>query len=137
MQKITFLLILAFTISSCISTKSTIKNIDETAVRPRIIGKQFVLTEYATDSKYGIDSDYPINIGIVSINSEESFINYFFNGIEGKNGEKIEYKKIDTCCPFPTNHSNMGAGLLSMYEVNLEGSNKKQIYYFNFCRKNV
>lgn len=135
MQKTATLLLLFLTITSCISTKSTIKNIDDSAVRPQIKGGHFVITEYATDSKYGIDADYPINIGIISVNSEESFIGYFFKALEGKNGEKIEYKKIDTCCPFPTKHSNMGAGLLYMYEVNLEGSTKKENFYFNIYEK--
>jgi hypothetical protein len=135
MKKIALIFILIFSITSCISTKSTIQNINNDAIRPQIKGKQFVFTEYAKDSNYGIDSDYPINIGIISIHSEESFVSYFFNGIEGKNGEKIEYKKIDTCCPFPTKHSNMGAGLLTMYEANLEGSTKKQTFYFNIYEK--
>lgn len=135
MKKIFFILTIFIFMSSCISTKSTLKNIDDTAIRPQIKAGQFVLTEYAMNSNYGTDSDYPINIGLISPASEESFIKYFFNAILGANGEKIEYKKIDTCCPFPTKHSNMGAGLLFMYEVNLEGSSKKQIFYFNIYEK--
>jgi hypothetical protein len=132
-------LIIAFlffsTFTSCISTKSTIKNIDDKAVRPQVKNNMFLITEYATEAKYGIDADYPINIGIISERSEETFISYFFNGLEGPKGEKIEFKKIDTCCPFPTKHSTMGAGLLTIYEANLEGSTKKQNFYFNIYEK--
>tara|TARA_B110000503_G_C7131683_1_gene407053 strand:+ start:1204 stop:1659 length:456 start_codon:yes stop_codon:yes gene_type:complete len=131
----TLFVILLVSMSSCISTKSTIKNIDQTAVRPFVKNKMFLLTEYAKDSKYGTDTDYPINIGIINANLEPVFIAYFFNGIEGPKGEKIVFKKIDSCCPFPSKNSNMGAGLLAVYEANFEGSNKKQIYYFNIYEK--
>lgn len=120
---------------SCTSTKSTIKNIDDNAVKPLVKNNRFQITEYASQSNYGIDPDYPVNIGIISERSEETFISFFFNGIEGPNGEKIEFKKIDTCCPFPTKHSNMGAGLLTIYEVNIAGSSKKQNFYFNIYEK--
>ena len=126
--------ILVFT-SSCISIKSTIKNIDNEAIRPIVKNGHFVFIEYATESNYGTDSDYPVNIGIVSDKSVEIFVGYFFNGLQGQNGEKVEFKKLETCCPFPTKHSNMGAGLLNVYEANLEGSTKKQTFYFNIYEK--
>lgn len=135
MKKLFFIITIITITSSCISTKSTIRNIDNTAIRPQIKNTMFVITEYATESKYGIDADYPINIGIISDRSEETFVSYFFNGLEGPNGEKIEFKKTDTCCPFPTKHSNMGAGLLSIYEANFVGSNQKQNFYFNIYEK--
>lgn len=135
MKKIFFIFSIISLTTSCISTKSTIKNIDNDAIRPGIKNGMFLITEYATDSKYGVDADYPVNIGVIGQNSEEQFVNYFFNGLEGPKGEKIQFKKTETCCPFPTEHSNMGAGLLSMYEVNLEGSPKKQIFYFNVYEK--
>ena len=135
MKKIFFIFSIILLTTSCISTKSTIKNIDNDAIRPAIKNGMFVITEYATDSKYGVDADYPVNIGVIGQNSEEQFVSYFFNGLEGPNGEKIQFKKTETCCPFPTKHSNMGAGLLSMYEVNLEGSSKKQVFYFNVYEK--
>lgn len=135
MKKILFIFSIISLTTSCVSTKSTIKNIDNDAVRPAIKNGMFVITEYATDSKYGVDADYPVNIGVFGQNSEDQFVSYFFKGLEGPNGEKIEFKKTETCCPFPTKNSNMGAGLLSMYEVNLEGSSKKQIFYFNVYEK--
>ena len=135
MKKLIFILSILFLSTSCISTKSSIKNIDNDAIRPVIKNDHFIFTEYATESNYGIDSDYPVNIGIVSDKSVEAFVGYFFNGLQGPNGEKVEYKKIETCCPFPTKHSNMGAGLLNVYEVNFKGSNKKLTFYFNIYEK--
>lgn len=134
-MKYFFSLLIAFTLTSCVSTKSTLKNIDNTALRPLVKDKAYVITEYATDSKYGYDQDYPINIGFINEKQEDINIQYYFSGLEGPNGEKISYKKVDTCCPFPTKNSLMGAGTIGIYEVTFEGSNKNITLYFNIYEK--
>ncbi|WP_333810130.1 2-dehydro-3-deoxyphosphooctonate aldolase [Flavobacterium sp.] len=134
-MKYLFSLLVIFLLTGCVSTKSTLKNVDPKAIRPAIKDKAYVITEYATDSKYAYDQDYPINIGNIRENQENINIEYFFNGLEGPNGEKIYYRKVDTCCPFPTENSLMGAGTLSIYEVTFEGSNKKITLYFNIYEK--
>jgi hypothetical protein len=134
-MKYFFSLLIALTLTSCVSTKSTLKNIDNTALRPLVKDKAYVITEYATDSKYGYDQDYPINIGFINEKQEDINIQYYFSGLEGPNGEKISYKKVDTCCPFPTKNSLMGAGTIGIYEVTFEGSNKKITLYFNIYEK--
>jgi hypothetical protein len=58
-------------LSSCVSTESTLKNIDKTAIRPAIKNKAYAITEYATDTKYGYDKDYPINIGFIHEKQED------------------------------------------------------------------
>lgn len=122
-------------LTSCVSTKSTIKNIDNTAVRPAVKDKAYVITEYADDNNYGYDQDYPINIGYIHERQEDINIQYYFKGLEGPKGQKISYKKIDTCCPFPTKNSLMGAGTIGIYEVTFEGNTKPIILYFNCYEK--
>ena len=134
-MKYFFSLLIAFTLTSCVSTKSTIKNIDSTALRPLVRDQAYIITEYATDAKYGYDEDYPINIGFINEKQEDINIQYFFNGLSGPNGEKIVYKKIDTCCPFPSKNSLMGAGTIGIYEVSFEGSSKTILLYFNIYEK--
>jgi hypothetical protein len=134
-MKYFFFLLIAFTLTSCVSTKSTIKNIDSTALRPLVRDQAYIITEYATDAKYGYDEDYPINIGFINEKQENINIQYYFSGLEGPNGEKISYKKVDTCCPFPTKNSLMGAGTIGIYEVTFEGINKKITLYFNIYEK--
>lgn len=134
-MKYFFFLLIAFTLTSCVSTKSTIKNIDSTALRPLVRDQAYIITEYATDAKYGYDEDYPINIGFINEKQENINIQYYFSGLEGPNGEKISYKKVDTCCPFPTKNSLMGAGTIGIYEVTFEGSDKKITLYFNIYEK--
>ena len=131
-----FLLLIPILIISCTSTKSTLQNVDNNAIKPKIRNNAFLITEYAKDSKYGYDADYPINIGLILERQEELYIGYFFNGLEGENGKTIEnFKKVDTCCPFPTTHNTMGAGTLAIYEVTFEGSTKKVRLYFNIYEK--
>lgn len=103
--------------TSCISTKSTIKNIDNSAIKPVIKDGAYVIKEYADSKKYGYDQDYPINIGVIQDKNEDIYVSYFFNGLAGPNGEKLTYKKTDTCCPFPTKYNKIGGGLLTIYEV--------------------
>jgi hypothetical protein len=39
--------------------------------------------------------------------------------LAGPNGEKIFYEKLESCCPFPTKRSEIGAGFLDVYQLQL------------------
>lgn len=124
---------------SCISTKNTIQNIDDTAVLPKIFVGQFVLTETALDSKYGYSEFYPINLGFSKFeNSNNQNVNRFFNSITGPNGEKVTYRLLETCCPFPSKNNKMGAGTLDLYEIYFdEKATDKKIYINTFEKGKV
>lgn len=135
-SKIVFLLFTSILmLSSCGSIKSTIQNIDNSAIKPTIKNKQFLLTEYDKEGKYGYDMDYPINLGFENEKYSPKNVEYFFNAISGPNGKKISYEKIDTCCPFPTKKSAVGAGTLDIYQISFEGTEKKIILYINIYEK--
>ncbi|MET0759753.1 MAG: 2-dehydro-3-deoxyphosphooctonate aldolase [Flavobacterium sp.] len=133
------LLILILTIfSSCVSTKSTLKNVDDNAPIPKLTSDNiFVITEYSKDPKYGYDPDYPINIFFR--NTKDDAINQqrFLNALAGPNGESLVFKKLESCCPFPTKRSEMGAGFLDVYEVTWAGQNKPVKLYMNIYEKSV
>ncbi len=135
------LIILSFllVITSCVSTKNTIQNIDDNAILPQIVEGQFLLTETATDSKYGYSEFYPVNLGFSKYeNSNNLNVNRFFNAITGPNGEKVTYKIIETCCPFPSKNNKMGAGTLDLYEIYFNGTlSDKKIYINTFEKGNV
>ena len=126
-------------LASCVSTKNTIQNIDDTAVLPKIFAGQFVLTETANDSEYGYSEFYPINLGFSKFeNSNNSNVNRFFSSITGANGEKVTYKLLETCCPFPSKNNKMGAGTLDLYEIYLdEKASNKKIYINTFEKGKV
>ncbi len=63
MKKIFGLVASLFLFASCISTKSTLKNVDDNAPVPQLTkNNTFVITAFSKDKKYGYDKDYPINI---------------------------------------------------------------------------
>lgn len=136
-SKAILLLFVITLLSSCGAIKSTIKNIDNTAIKPQVKNEQFLITEYAKDSNYGYDKDYPINLGFENEKNSPKNIEYFFNGLEGPKGENIFYIKKENCCPYPTKRSVMGAGTLEVYEVSIEGSEKKLQLYLNIYEKGI
>lgn len=138
MKKIALLIVLAIFTSSCVSTKSTLKNVDDNA--PDLILKKdntFAITQFAKDKKYGYDPDYPVNIFFQNTNSETLNETRFLNALAGPNGEKITYTRLETCCPFPTKRSNMGAGFLNVYELKWEGQKKPVKLYLNIYEKGI
>jgi len=138
MKKIAILIVLLISASSCISTKSTLKNVDDNA--PDLILKKdntFSITQFAKDKKYGYDPDYPINIFFQNTNNEALNETRFLNALAGPNGEKITYSRLETCCPFPTKRSNMGAGFLNVYELKWDGQKKPVKLYLNIYEKGI
>jgi hypothetical protein len=135
---ISYASILLFTISltSCISTKSTLKNIDDNA--PNLIlakNNTFVITDYSQDSKYGYDPDYPVNVFFRNSKDEDINAHRFLNALAGPKGEKITYTKLESCCPFPSKRTEMGAGFLDVYEITWEGQPKPIKLYINIYEK--
>ena len=139
MQKIFYsLLLIAFVCASCVSTKSTIKNIDNNAAIPRLTKENaFVLTKYSSDTKYGYDKDYPINVFYKNSKDENLNAVRFLNALAGPNGEKINFEKIESCCPFPSANSEMGAGFLDVYKITIDGIKKTKVLYFNIYERGV
>lgn len=128
--------ILVLLLFACGATKSTIKNIDDTAPVPMLKkNNSFVLTEQSQDPKYGYDQDYPINIFYRSTSNDSINQERFLKALAGPNGEKLFYKKLESCCPFPTKQSEIGAGLLDVYQVNWVGCKRPLILYFNIYEK--
>jgi hypothetical protein len=136
MKKFLLTGLVALALGSCISTKNTIKNIDDKAVMPAINKtNEFILTETSTDKKYGYDADYPVNLGFMKFETAEINVKRYFGALTGPEGEQVTYTKVDTCCPFPTEKYNMGAGLLDIYEVTWKGLHQPKRIYVNLYEK--
>ncbi len=137
MKKVLFLFSISILISSCVSTRSTIKNVDDSA--PDLIVKgdnTFEINQFSTDKKYGYDKDYPINIFYKTTNTDANQ-ERFLNALAGPKGEKITFTKLESCCPFPTKRSDMGAGFLDVYELKWEGQKKPILLYINIYEKGI
>ncbi|MFB3387165.1 2-dehydro-3-deoxyphosphooctonate aldolase [Flavobacterium sp. LAR06] len=138
MKKIAFFIILLITATSCVSSKSTLKNVDDNA--PDLVLKKdntFAITLFSNDKKYGYNPDYPINIFYQNTRNETLNETRFLNALAGPNGEKITYKRLETCCPFPTKRSDMGAGFLNVYELTWPGQKKPVTLYLNVYEKGI
>ena len=136
MKKISLFIVLLISITSCTRTHSTIKNVDDNAPTPKLIDNNtFAITEYSKDKKYGYDKDYPINIFFYNTRNESINQQRFLNALAGPNGEQITFTKLESCCPFPTKRSEMGAGLLDVYQLRWKGLETPVTLYLNIYEK--
>jgi hypothetical protein len=134
--KLTLFAALISVFTSCVSTRSTLKNVDDNAPFPTLTQENtFVLTEYAKDKKYGYDADYPANVFYINAKDENLNAERYLNALAGPNGEKITFTKIESCCPFPTKRIEMGAGFLDVYELKWEGQEKPIRLYINIYER--
>ncbi|WP_339656671.1 2-dehydro-3-deoxyphosphooctonate aldolase [Flavobacterium frigidarium] len=136
MQKIFLLLLVTLLSASCVSTKSTLKNVDDNAPIPLLtVDNTFVIKEFSTDKRYGYDKDYPVNVFYYTTRNETINQERYLNALAGPKGQKISFKKLESCCPFPSKRSEMGAGFLDVYEVTWEGLKTPVILYMNIYEK--
>ena len=136
MKKIFGLVASLFLFVSCISTKSTLKNVDNNAPVPQLTkNNTFVITEFSKDKKYGYDRDYPINIFYRGTKDDVINQQRFLNALAGPNGEAITFSKLESCCPFPSKNTEMGAGFLDVYEIKWEGLKKPILLYLNIYER--
>lgn len=132
------LLVLLSVFCSCVSTKSTLKNVDDHAPIPKLNSNNvFVITEYSKDAKYGYNPDYPINVFYKNTKSETANQERYLNALAGPKGETITYKKVETCCPFPTKNIEIGVGLLDIYEITWTGQKTPIRLHLNYFEKGV
>ena len=135
-MKLSFSLVLLTFFTSCVSTKSTLKNVDDNAPIP-LLSKEntFVITAYSKDKKYGYDPDYPINVFYKNSKDENLNAERFLKALAGPNGEKLTFAKLESCCPCPTKKSEMGGGFLDIYELKWEGQINAIKLYLNIYEK--
>ncbi len=138
MRNAIFYIALVLSISACTSTKSTLQNTDDNAPDLQLASNNtFIIKEYSTDKKYGYDKDYPINIFFNNTANETINQERFLNALSGPKGEKISFTKLESCCPFPTKRSEMGAGFLDVYELKWNGQKKPTLLYLNIYEKGI
>ena len=138
MKKAILFVTLLLLSASCVSTKSTLKNVDDNA--PNLVlskDNTFVITAFSKDKKYGYDADYPVNLFYKNTTNETINQERFLNALAGPKGEKITYTKLQSCCPFPTKRTDLGAGLLDVYELKWEGQKKPAKLYLNIFEKGI
>ena len=130
------LLLILLVFSSCISTRNTIKNIDNNAPSLVLLANNtFEIKLSSKDKRYGYNKDYPINLLYVSTLNDTINQPRFLNALTGPKGEKIKYRKLENCCPFASKNSQSGAGVLDVYELSWIGQKKPISIYINIYEK--
>lgn len=138
MKKTALFIALLIVTVSCVTSKSTLKNVDDNApVLTLSQNNTFIITEYSKDKKYGYDQDYPINIFYRTTKQDSINQQRFLNALTGPKGEKITYIKLESCCPFPTKSTDLGAGFLDVYELKWSGQKKPVKLYLNIYEKGI
>ena len=137
MKKLILSALLLFLVTSCISTKSTIKNIDDTIPGPELneLLNCFIITKLAKDPKYGFDEDYPVNVGFTNVADGNANQVRFLSSLTGPKGEKLKFKIKSSCCPYPTKKTEMGAGTIDIFEITWDGLSKPILMYINKYEK--
>jgi hypothetical protein len=119
-----------------VSTKSTLRNVDVNAPIPQLTANNtFVITQFSKDPKYGYNRDFPINVFYRNTKDETINQQRYLNALTGPKGEKLFFKKMEVCCPFPSKNSEMGGGFLDIYEVTWVGQKSPIKLYLNIYEK--
>ena len=134
MKKYTFILLALLLTISCSSKKqaTTATKQKSTYVKQKLKDNNtFVIKEISTDKTYGYSEDNAIEVGGVKDSEGPQNERRYLNALTGPNGEKISYKRKGSCCQFKTENGIMGGGMMDMYEVSWENSNKTVTLYIN------
>jgi len=119
-------------LTACVSTQSTLKNVEPYAPAPVLRNaSQFRVTDKAVDGRYGYDPDYPVNVYYQSAKNDSLNAWRYLRALAGPQGQPLHIKKLGSCCPFPTKNHKMGAGLLDQYELRWEGCPNPLLLYVN------
>ena len=94
-------------------------------------GPYLQLSETASSPTYGYTQSMPILVSFEGPENGPQNSRRYLNSLRGPKGEVIEYERRGSCCPFETGHSELGAGMLDVYELTYAGLAKPIVLYIN------
>ncbi len=139
MKNILYTILIALFFTACVSQKATVsKSKSETSStsngkHPQILVNKyaFLVEKYADDKTYGFEPENAIKVGGVADSEGPINERRFLNALAGPQGEELEYYRIGSCCPQPSENSAYGQALLDKYAVYHEGSADTLVLYIN------
>jgi hypothetical protein len=88
------------------------------------------ISTVSADPTYGYTSQNPVKVaGLAESGPRAEQV--FLSALRGPNGETIEYWRRGACCPFDTKFSELGTGLLDVYEVTYAGLGEPLLLYLD------
>lgn len=88
-----------------------------------------------SDTRYGYSESNPIKVGGVSEGPTRE--REYLSSLSGPNGELVWYVRQGSCCPFDTENSPFGGGMLDKYSVTYEGKSDTVTLYLNMYDEDV
>jgi hypothetical protein len=87
------------------------------------------------DPSYGYNEQNPIELGgfLRGTKYEGVHVEYF-QSLLGPNGERVQVKRLGSCCAFEDSSMPFGGGLLDKYELTYKGVSKPIIIYVNLYK---
>lgn len=96
----------------------------------------YKLNNYTNDKTYGYSENNPVKVGGIKENEGPTNERRFLNALVGKNGEKVMYVRVGSCCVFDTPNGLMeNKGLLDRYKVFFENRTDTIYLYLNMYDK--
>ncbi len=92
------------------------------------------LTKTSTDKTYGFTEGNPLKVG-TGPESGPANQRMYLDLLRDAQGKPIRYKRIQSCCPYTSEHGFMGTALLDQYEISYFDAKKKlrtAIVYISF-----
>jgi len=77
----------------------------------------FTVSTQSLDQAYGYGPDKPVKVGGASENQGPFRERLFLEQLSGPKGQALRYQRKGSCCPFATPNSDLGTGMLDIYEV--------------------
>ena len=90
-------------------------------------------TTSTNDNSYGYSKENPIKLGngVFSFGDGSTKEREFLDTLIGPNGEKVTYRRLESCCFFKTPNGYNNGALLEKYEIAYVGLKQPIILYLN------
>lgn len=139
MKNIFYTILITLFITACGSQKNIVTDKKETVTsssngkHPQILVNSyaFLVEKYASDKTYGFNPENAIKVGGMSESEGPTNERRFLNALAGPQGEELDYYRMGSCCPQPSENSTFGKALLDKYAVYHEGSKDTLVLYIN------
>lgn len=136
-----FLLVVLIGCSSTSSTPPSTEIMSGTTVRGQSYpygstgsAGDLVITTTSTDPEYAFTPQKAVRVAGLAERGPRAEV-VFLSALRGPKGEELRFVRQGACCPFETSSSDLGTGLLDVYEVTYEGLSEPLILYLNMYDK--
>ncbi|HEX8393103.1 MAG TPA: hypothetical protein VF665_12235 [Longimicrobium sp.] len=80
--------------------------------------------------EFGFGRGNPVRVGGAAENGAANQRAYL-DRLRAPGGQRLRYRRLGSCCHFPSRYSSQGTGALDAYEVTYEGQEAPQVIYID------